>query len=128
MKVYLHGPRQGQTVKLQGVQFVNGEAEVMTLSNVLRRFYNVQESNPNQEEVPVEVVEEVQDVNPESILNAVVQAKKEELSQAEREIYGTPISELNSLTWFQFKAFVKKHTGKDAKNKATGWALLGVEP
>lgn len=128
MKVYLHGPRQGQTVKLQGVQFVNGEAEVMTLSNVLRRFYNVQESNPNQEEVPVEVVEEVQDVDPETILNAVVQAKKEELTQAEREVYGTPISEINSMSWFKFKAFVKQHTGKDAKNKATGWALLGVEP
>lgn len=46
MKLYLHGPREGQTIKIRDVQFVDGVAEYPTFPKSLEKFYGVKDYPP----------------------------------------------------------------------------------
>jgi len=46
MKIYLHGPRAGQTIILNGIQFIDGVAEAPSLPVYHERYYNVKDHPP----------------------------------------------------------------------------------
>lgn len=47
MKLYLHGPREGQTIKMRDIQFTNGIAEHTHLPKILERYYGVKDFPPD---------------------------------------------------------------------------------
>lgn len=48
MKCYLHGPREGETIVINGVQFINGVADMPTLPIYFERYYNVKDYPPQE--------------------------------------------------------------------------------
>ena len=46
MKLYLWGPRAGQTILINGIQFINGVAEAPSLPVYHERYYNVKDHPP----------------------------------------------------------------------------------
>lgn len=141
MKIYLHGPRAGQSVKLQGVQFINGEAEVPKLSKVLEKFYNVKDYSPedvqeldasinNEQENIVDTIEidniELSISAPDGdadILRKVVEEKKAEIESTTTANTGYN-KDWKSLPWFTAKAYVKEMTGKSPQNMKTAVVLM----
>ena len=46
MKLYLWGPKAGQTILINGIQFINGVAEAPSLPIYHERYYNVKDHPP----------------------------------------------------------------------------------
>ena len=131
MKLFIHGPREGQTIKLNGVQFINGVAEHPTLLKNLERYYNVKDYPPNREEALTIEEEFVQDlevstnneqadsVDDGKVLKDLVESKKKELSKDTKEA-----KDWRAMPWFTAKGYVKEMTGKSPKDKKTAEILM----
>lgn len=141
MKVWLHGPREGQTININGTQFVDGVAYVNGFSNYLQRYYNVQDHMPAglatkenpveevKEKEPVEIKFKIENVDT-NLLNEFVEAKKSELQRAVQvtEQPATPSSNLSAEqilaematkgNWGNMRAYIKELTGTNFNNKA----------
>ena len=129
MKVYLHGPRAGKSCKLQGVKFIDGVAEVFTLSNILSRYYNVKDFPPEdlnqgeenvQENATFTNDEHEENVDKdENILRELVESKKEELNKEKPDV-----KDWKAMPWWTAKAYVKEKTGKSPKDKKSAMAIM----
>ena len=138
MKLYIHGPREGQTIKLNGVQFVNGVAEYPILLHNLKKYYNVKDYPPEEADVSINngqsvelnkkeqeimhesLIESVEVIDSgEEILNKIVEEKKAELSKEKPSV-----QDWKAMPWWTAKAYVKEKTGKSPKDKKSAMAIM----
>jgi len=143
VKVYLHGGRAGQTFNIKGVQFIDGVAEVATLSKYLERYYNVKDYHPNQEnadglqikeetkkevasKIEVEVTVDTDDLREDiAILNKIVEARKKQLENSLEDEKPSLIDQMHEFNnWGQMRAFVKSVTGVDVNSKKKAIEVL----
>jgi len=95
LKLYLHGPREGQTIKIRDIQFVNGVAEYPVFPETLKKFYGVRDYPANEgrdtegrayfKEDIVQKIEPSISNEQEEVLNDDLQVEKQE---AEEEVKG----------------------------------------
>lgn len=117
MKLYAHGPRRGKTFKLRGLQFVDGVCEHHSLSESLKKFYNIQDYPPNEvqkEDVQSEKMSEIkqsEEINEEFNLNKVVQELKDNLQTEKLK------SQKDFKNFGSYKAYVKEKTGLSPRTK-----------
>lgn len=126
MLIKLTGPREGQTVELCKIQFVDGFAEVNELPIILERYHGVVEYKNEidkdfpkitpdliereSEEVPIQ--EEVKE------LNDTVQSIKQELSKERIK------TQKDFSSFGEFKAYVGKLTGTSPRGGKQAVELL----
>jgi len=92
LKLYLHGPREGQTIKIRDIQFVNGVAEYPVFPETLKKFYGVRDYPANEgrdsegrayfKEDIVQKIEPSINNEQEEVLNDGLQVKKQEAEKA----------------------------------------------
>ena len=142
MKVYLTGPRKGRTENINGVQFIDGIADVVELTKYLSVYYKVSDVNPDgdviqnsepvKEVIPEEVVEDVPDVSKEEdskeLMN-FIEAKKAEIAKQHKEediVTTKPtMEEFNAIKNFgKQKAYVFQHTGINPRNRDVAIRVL----
>lgn len=143
MKLYLHGPREGQNITIKGVQFVNGVAEHHCLPVTLERKYGVKNyalesltstiaeitedinSTPSTEELEVKydsldkfatsVDDDLATEDGHRELQALIEEKKREFIQPEK---------LKNYKYFNnmggFQAYVDQVTGLRPRTKKQG--------
>jgi len=107
LKLYLHGPREGQTIKIRDVHFVDGVAEYPTFPKSLARYYGVKDFPPesfNNIKQPKgqEITFGVKELDQEELAKSIKEQAKEandgemqdEEGQQEKEIAQKELREL----------------------------------
>ena len=124
MKVWLHGPREGETIRIKSVQFVNGVAEVPKLSVYLERYYNVKDFPPESlKEKPKPKVEKKEVEGTEELRNLVFEKKMKDQVKEDEPL--SLVEQMEKLgTWGEMRAFVKEKTGSSVNNKKKAIELL----
>ena len=118
MKAYLTGPRKGQTMRIRNIQFIDGVADVSSISPALYRDYGVRDNPPECVLLPAEPA-----VIPAELEEAVDIRKmiKEKVDEANQP---TPITTLPSDPWFTTRRNIESMTGTIPKNKREALILL----
>jgi hypothetical protein len=145
--LYLHGPREGQTIKIRGVQFIAGVAEYPTFPKSLEKFYGVKDTPPkgfekikqpkgqeikfgakelDQKELAKSIQELAKDVQESDVSVNNEQEDKEKEQKELRELIESKKKDLSEdklktfddfNNWGKWKSYVKKTTGLNPKNK-----------
>lgn len=112
MKLFLHGPRAGQTIKIREWQFVDGVIELPSLPKYLEKYYNVRDyPESNLDVLSNETQVQETKTNDQEELNKLVQQKKEEFKIEKLK------SQKDFAQFGSYKAYVKEVTGQSPKNK-----------
>ena len=110
MKVYLTGPREGFTGKLGNINWVNGEANVVKLSNRMKRQFAISSVNPRQEEV-VEGVKEIIEDDGQKVLQETIQKLKNKTEVAEEpKLHRSDIKDFSKEefgSWANYCSYIK---------------------
>lgn len=133
MKLYLHKPRQNETVTLSGISFVEGVAEFdgERVPVSLEKYYNVRDypmgSEPKKEEVEAEdstyypqerSKEELERIEQDRKLNNYVEMKKQGITE-KKEV------DWKELPFAKMKKYVETATGIAPKSKREAFAIMG---